>query len=126
MSDDKQCRETAIGKRCTLESGHDGSHVLPATTREEIDAWNRNIAEGRRLNALWECYRAAVIPPNAPSIQVEEMHKAFWAGASACFQLVNTASDLPEDEACVFLEAMDGEFEEHLAGLERQANARQS
>lgn len=44
----------------------------------------------------WETYRAAVIPADAPAVQLSECHMAFWAGAVAAVGLLTTISAQPD------------------------------
>jgi len=47
----------------------------------------------RRLAAAWERYLLHVLPKNAPSIQVTECRRAFFAGAESFFDIQNNAYD---------------------------------
>jgi hypothetical protein len=50
--------------------------------KQEHDAICRGLADqGKLIAAGFEMFRLAVIPPDAPGMQVEEMRKAFFAGA---------------------------------------------
>ena len=42
---------------------------------------DRLIAEGKLIAAGFHLFRQAVIPPNAPQVQVDEMRNAWFAGA---------------------------------------------
>jgi hypothetical protein len=33
-----------------------------------------------RVQAMWNNFRTQVMPPNAPTVQVQEMRRAFYAG----------------------------------------------
>ena len=59
----------------------------------------------------WNVFKAAVIPADAPKVQVSEMQKAFCAGAIAILALTGELADnLPEEEAAQKL----GEIHEEL------------
>jgi len=45
----------------------------------------------------WCIYRDAIIPSQAPPVQVEECRRAFYAGAVAMFDQILRATE-PEDE----------------------------
>lgn len=48
----------------------------------------------------WKSFELAVVPIAAPAIQREEMRRAFYAGAVACFGVVMTAVGPDDDEEC--------------------------
>lgn len=43
------------------------------------------MSDVNRVERLWLQYREAVIPPDAPSVQLTECRRAFYAGAHAFF-----------------------------------------
>ena len=45
----------------------------------------------------FEIFRQAVISPNAPKVQIDEMRMAFFAGASACFYKLLTGLEDGDD-----------------------------
>jgi hypothetical protein len=63
-------------------------------------------------------YRAKVLPPNAPDVQITECQRAFYAGAY--FLLMNLAANIgdestPEEEGIVELEKLKAECEAFAA-----------
>jgi hypothetical protein len=76
------------------------------------------------VQTMWEGYRKLVVPVSAPATQVEETHKAFFAGATSLFQLIMavldpgveaTDADLVKmgiiyQELCRFGQGFDTEF----------------
>lgn len=63
----------------------------------------------QRILEEWNTYREMVIPPNAPEIQLKEMRRAFFAGASMCFTLMVNKSD-DQDAGLQLLTDIDEEF----------------
>lgn len=63
---------------------------------------------------MWESFRDKVIPPTAPQIQVDEMRRAFYAGAWVTLTAVQRIgeNDITEDAGIVYLEALKKEGEE--------------
>lgn len=59
----------------------------------------------------WNQFRAAVMPPNASNVQIQEMRRAFYAGAWAMFCTMNQASAGSEDEGVEALESLNAEME---------------
>ena len=56
-----------------------------------LEYWSRRSADqGRIVEDGWLSFRKMVIPPDAPAIQVSEMHKAFLAGAQHLFGSIMT------------------------------------
>lgn len=78
------------------------------------------ITTKHRIAAAWETFRAQVLPKNAGPVQVDEMRKAFYAGAWALHCLliagVSEGPDCqPEDER--LMEELVAEMEEFTARL---------
>ena len=63
--------------------------------------------EGRLLEAGWVSLRMAVIPPNAPAIQIDEMRMAYMAGAQHLFASIMTILDPGEEPSEADLRKMD-------------------
>ena len=65
----------------------------------------------------WQDFEKSVIPPNAPAVQRQEMRRAFYAGASAMFNLTRKLGDedVDEDEAVLVLEGLEQELAEFLS-----------
>jgi hypothetical protein len=58
------------------------------------------------LAATWDLYRSTIIPPDAPTVQVMETRRAFYAGAEAVVRGVLTALDPDEDPTEADLKTM--------------------
>lgn len=75
---------------------------------------------GGKLGEQWRSYRAAVLPGNAPGVQVQECRRAFYAGAEALRAEFLATPDDPrgEGEAIAALEhELDGFVRLVEAGL---------
>lgn len=55
------------------------------------------IDKGLLVEAGWISFRIAVMPPNAPAVQIEEMRKAFFAGAQHLFSSIMTVLEPGEE-----------------------------
>lgn len=67
------------------------------------------------LKQQWENYVAAVLPPTAPLVQQTETQRAFYAGATAMFDLVMRSADGTDDESEAALAAIQAELEAFAA-----------
>lgn len=47
----------------------------------------------------WEEFRSFVLPTDAPTEQVRQMEQAYYAGAFMCFNMVETLSEILDEEA---------------------------
>ena len=66
--------------------------------RAFLERLSRELAnEGKLIEAGWVGFRLAVIPPDAPAIQLEECKMAFFAGSLHLFSSMMTIMD-PEAE----------------------------
>lgn len=66
--------------------------------RAHLERLTRELADqGRLLEAGWISLRLAAIPLDAPAIQLEEMHKAYMAGAQHLYASIMGFFD-PGDE----------------------------
>lgn len=64
------------------------------------------------LAEAWKLYRAQVIPPNAPSVQIKESKRAFYAGAQASFHALTSIDDsLPDVEGVAIIEGINVELQ---------------
>ena len=62
---------------------------------------------------LWTVFAGLVLSPGAPTLQRQEMRRAFYAGFVECFKItVDLSTALPEADACRVLD-----------GLSKEANA---
>lgn len=74
------------------------------------------------IKSEWFGYHLLVIPPDAPDVQVTETQRAFYAGATAMFRLINRASSpgRSEAEGSVILSELLAEVEAYRASLRDQ------
>jgi hypothetical protein len=61
------------------------------------------------IEAGWRSLKAASVDPDAPTIQLEEMRNAFFAGAQHVFSSV-VRTDKPDHEMAATLQAIDAEL----------------
>ncbi len=73
---------------------------LERLTRELTD-------QGKLLEAGWVSLRLAAIPLNAPAAQLDEMHKAYMAGAQHLWASLMTLLDPGEEPTDADLRRMD-------------------
>jgi len=67
-------------------------------SRQFLIELSRRLAdEGKLLEAGWMSYRAMVLDPKAPPLQLEECRIAFFAGAQHLFGSVMTVLDPGEE-----------------------------
>lgn len=55
------------------------------------------VDEGRLIEAGWQSMRIIVLPPNVSDVQVDEMRKAFFAGAQHLFGSILSVLDSDGD-----------------------------
>jgi hypothetical protein len=72
--------------------------IDPQDLAEELT--RRLLNEGKIIAAGWAIFRKIVVPKDAPTIQVEEMEKAFLAGAEHLWSSVMVGLD-PDAEPTV-------------------------
>ena len=75
------------------------------------------------IDAGWKSYRAMVIPKSAGSTQVEECHRAFYAGAAILFHGIMKMLDPGDDPTEADLESMSAiqkELEDFGRGLDAE------
>lgn len=65
------------------------------------------IAQGKLIEAGWIGLRLAAVPPDAPTVQLEEMRNAFFAGAQHLFSCIMTILEQGEGPTDADLAAMD-------------------
>jgi hypothetical protein len=66
--------------------------------------------EDMSIAYLWTNFAGYVLPPEAPPVQREEMRKAFFAGFTECFKVMNDyATGLPEAQAVGLLDRLNAE-----------------
>jgi hypothetical protein len=68
----------------------------------------------------WESFKAAVMPPDAPPVQIQEMRRAFFAGAWLLLTEMRAymTDDVSEEQGVAFLEGLKSEMErfQHQVG----------
>jgi len=69
------------------------------------------------IAAEWQGFRESVLPPNASEIQIQEMQKAFYAGAVSMMTIWNGLSALAEEEAVKGLGDVQQEMATFFDGL---------
>lgn len=96
---------------------------LERLTRELTD-------QGKLVEAGWVSLRIAAIPLDAPKVQLEEMRKAFFAGAQHLFSSILTVLDEDREPTEADMRRMDlidtelrsfaHDLEREIAGTERR------
>lgn len=73
------------------------------------------------IQEQWESFRKAVIPPTAGPVQVQEMRRAFYAGAEAMWR-INMAigeDSVSEDGGVAILEGVNQEIRQFVEQVQR-------
>ena len=73
---------------------------------------------GKIIEAGWIGYRFNVLPPDAPAIQVEETHMAFFAGAQHLFSSIMCILEPdaePTEKDLMRMSAISNELDSFLA-----------
>ncbi len=76
------------------------------------------------IAAGWASYRSLIVPKAASSAQVEETHRAFYAGAAILFEVIMRMLDPgvePTDADLEKMNALDAELRAFGAGLDAEA-----
>ena len=72
----------------------------------------------RPIQKLWDDYKSKVLPANAPPVQVSECQYAFYAGASALWQIILSGLSIEGEEASpedlALMEEIQKEFEDYI------------
>lgn len=76
-------------------------------------------AKGKLLEAGWLGFRLAVVPPDAPPIQLDEMRMAFFGGAQHLLTSIMTMLDPGAEETDADLERMN-QIQAELAAFEHE------
>ena len=58
------------------------------------------------IQGMWELFSSVCLPDDTPSIQHDEMYKAFFSGASVMLALVVDA--IGEESETLFMQKMEG------------------
>lgn len=75
--------------------------------RAHLERLTRQLAdEGRLIEAGWIGLRLAAIPLDAPPTQLDEMHKAYMAGAQHLWASIMTMLDPAPEEAAADMRKM--------------------
>jgi hypothetical protein len=78
--------------------------------------------EGRLIEAGWVALRLAAIPSDAPQVQIDEMRKAFFAGAQHLFASIMSIlepGDEPTDKDLERIGQINAELDQYVAQLKR-------
>ncbi|MGH8122237.1 MAG: hypothetical protein ACREPT_05650 [Rudaea sp.] len=67
------------------------------------------------IEAAWQSYRDAVIPRDAPDIQINECRLAFWGGAAVLFSAIINMLDPGAEPTDMDLLRMDAIHQEIVA-----------
>jgi hypothetical protein len=89
--------------------------------RAFLERLSRELADkGKLIEAGWTGFRLAVISPDAPAIQLDEMRKAFFAGSQHLFTSIMTIMDPGQEPTEADLERLtliNKELEEFAKNL---------
>jgi hypothetical protein len=74
---------------------------------------------GGEMTALecWMDYRNKIVPINAPTVQVTETKRAFYAGFAYMHGILTGLSDLPDDDGVAILESVTQELLDFAKGI---------
>lgn len=76
--------------------------------REFLERLSRELTDqGKLIEAGWISLRLAAIPDDAPKLQLQEMRKAFFAGAQHLFGSIMTILDEDREPTAADLRRMD-------------------
>ena len=76
------------------------------------------------LTEGWRDYRDTVYPDGMAALQNRECHKAFMAGALVAMGMMSKATELPEDQAVVKVQALFTEAAQFTGDLVKQNEGR--
>lgn len=73
------------------------------------------------IEAEWDIFCKAIMPPDAPAIQRTEMRRAFYAGAAHMIGTLNAIGepDVSEEDGCRVLATIETELEQFRTDLEK-------
>ncbi|MCR4297542.1 MAG: hypothetical protein NUV75_02130 [Gallionella sp.] len=67
---------------------------MSTITKEMLEKLSRDLTDqGKLIEAGWIGLRIAVVPPEAPQVQLDEMRTAFFAGAQHLFASIMSILD---------------------------------
>lgn len=73
---------------------------------------------------LWTIFAGAVLDPEAPKVQRQEMRKAFYGGFVECFKIMVDLSDtLSDAEAAKVLDRLSRESHEFFEAMTKEMSA---
>jgi hypothetical protein len=85
---------------------------------------SQKLDRGETMAVMWDGFKAATIPPDAPPIQSREMRNAFYAGALCLFNWfmvqMEPGDDEPTDADLAKVTLMDEELRAYFATQERR------
>lgn len=76
------------------------------------------LRERRSIEEEWQGYKAAVIPKDAPEVQLVESRRAFYAGARSLFSLISGGLDADHEPTDLDVAYLD-ELTKELAAFAR-------
>lgn len=89
--------------------------------RAHLERLSRQLADdGRLIEVGWVSLRLAAIPLDAPAIQLDEMHKAYMAGAQHLWASIMTILDPgtePTDDDMKRMDLIDKEMRDYADKL---------
>lgn len=89
---------------------------MPPTLRTASDAAPRSTSPERKTIAeQWEIWRAAVMPPDVHEVQLTEMRRAFYAGATVLLSALTIGLDEdsePTADDVAYLERLHQEMKQ--------------
>ena len=68
----------------------------------------------------WMTFRRAVIPADAPPVQITEMQRAFYAGAQILFLELAKASGEDENKAHYLFDSIHEELKEYFEKMQKK------
>jgi hypothetical protein len=75
-------------------------------------------ARNDRIQHEWESFERDVVPADAPSVQRQEMRRAFYAGARGLLRIqLDEFAAMSEDEAERGMQAIDEELQQFVRSV---------
>ena len=88
-----------------------------------VDLSKRLADEGKLIEAGWISYRAVVLHPQAPAVQIEECRIAFFAGAQHLFGSIMTTLEPgsePTENDLKRMDLMNAELDRFIAEFKKK------
>lgn len=76
--------------------------------------------EKKIIEAGWQTLRPVVLPGDPPAVLVEEMRRAFFAGARHLLTEIAIATSYGPDEGDAVIDAVDAELDSFVTDLARK------